>query len=283
MAKIDCFTVYSHKEQCYVEFLKKTADHFASGNNDLNWMCVQSCEETTEVPEGFECVGKVPNWQNRGHASMNHSLGIHEGLKHVKSDYGILMDADIAILYPGWDEVVLKYLDDGYDCFGWNFGPKGPRYRNFPGVFFFAFNRTVLDKVQLDFSPILQKGSDSPMKETITDPVKAKYLGCKVGDVVKHDTAAMVPITMKNAGMKGFAIPRVLGSDKAHLLPFGDKTTKKFCLTKKEHMCEWHYNGKLFGTHKQAGRSHHLHDSKWGRTWHRRINLYTESNFGVKF
>jgi len=254
MSNIDCFVIYSEKEVPYVQLLKKTAEYFKSSENKLHWKCILSCDDTKTIVNGFKYLGHVPNWKKRDHASMNHSIGLNQALNHIENDYVIFMDSDIAILYPEWDKEVVYYLNNGYDCFGTSFGDNGPRYRNFPGIFFFSFKKEVNDKVKLDFSPILQKGKDSPLKETIKNKQKAKHLGCNIGEVVKHDTAAMIPILMKEEKMKGYAMPRILGKDDNHLLPFKDKAQKKFCLQKEEHMCEWHHNEKLFLTHKQAGR-----------------------------
>ena len=46
-------------------------------------------------------------------------------------------------------------------------------------------------------------------------------------------------------------------------------------------MAEWHYEGKLFGTHKQAGTNHSLTKSNWGRAWKNRIDLYTQEKYDI--
>lgn len=278
MASISVYTVYAENEYLYASLMKNSMEMFKSGNNDITYYCIHSCGKASTV-KGMKVVGHTPNVNNAKHGSLNHAVGLNLIQPMAKSDYAIIVDSDIAITYKGWDEVVTKFLDEGNDCFGFDFGSRGPRYRNFPGVFFFSWKPEGMKSVRFDWNPKLEKNG-SPIRLTVDDPEEARMMNMKPGESIKCDTGWKIPLILGRAGMDGYALKRVIGNSKHHLLPFESEKQRKFCLTKKEHMAEWHYDGKLFGTHKQASRSHHLTKSDWGRTWHSRINAYLKKEHG---
>jgi len=273
---IDFITFVSGDVADYANFLRKTASTFMSGKNTINWKYVESVG-LTEEPEGYLKVAKTGN---ANHSSFNHSLALNEAANHIDADYVMYVDADIAILCQDWDEIIIKELNK-VDCFGFGFGRDNPRHSNFPGVFLFAFKASMLDKLILDFRPKLRdKNTESVYRYSLIDPKEAGYMGKKVGEIIKCDTGWQIPNIVGEAGCTWKALSCVLGKDKRHKLPFKDSSQKQFCLQKPEHMCEWHYNGELFGTHKQACRNHRL-NSEWGRTWVNRINLYTKNRYNI--
>ena len=64
----------------------------------------------------------------------------------------------------------------------------------------------------------------------------------------------------------------LMESEKAKL-PYMSESHKEFCNKKNITMEEWHYNGKLFATHKKHSRHHTLY-SGWGLAWKQRVDLY---------
>jgi len=276
MKEIDIFTFISSNSSAYAELMKKSMETFRSGEYKLNWKCIESAN-AERLPVGFDCIDKGPDV---GHGSINHGLAMNLALKHVKSDNVIFVDADIVITFKDWDKLLMKRFNH-VDCFGFDYGNKGPRYTNFPVVFFFCFKKEIMKKVDLDFRPKITKGGESPFRFEIKDPKQAKLLGKKIGSQIKCDTGWQLPLIIKGAGFKSEVVNRFTGKQYNGLLPFRDEKQRKFCAQKPEHMAEWHYRGDLFGSHKQASRNMPL-DGKWGSTWRERINLYTMKKYGVK-
>jgi hypothetical protein len=109
---------------------------------------------------------------------------------------------------------------------------------------------------------------------------EAEDFNRKVGDQMKCDTGWKLPLLIRSKGHTGKSMPHVLGKSKRSQLPFTSDEQRKTCLKKPEHMTEWHYGDKLFGTHKQASRNHPL-TGDWGKIWVSRINAYTQKEYGV--
>jgi hypothetical protein len=270
---IDFFTFITKGSAEYAEFLKETCERFSSGENVINWKCIESVN-CDRLPRGYQCVGKA---EDGNHNSMNHALALNLASKYIESKYVIYADADIAILYKHWDKVVIDKLNET-DCFGFEYDKKDPKYQQFPTVYFFAYNSNILDKVSLDFSPKLQKKKDAPDRYKIETPEESKYFNLKIGSQIKCDTGWKLPLIIKSAGFSSESLESVLMTSSKRLLPFKDSKQKNRCITEHPtHMTEWHYKGKIFGTHKQASRNHLL-DGEWGKIWKDRINIYIDNN-----
>ena len=275
MKEIDFITFVSKNSSDYAEFLQKTCNIFKSDDTKINWKCLKSNDDE-RLPKGYEHVKTVEN--DIHHSSLNHSMLLNESLNHIQSDYAIIADADIAILYQDWDKLVMDKLDSGLGCFGFSYHDDGPRYKDFPIVFFFCLRKDMLKDVELDFRPKVEKNKESVCRSVIRDRQNAMYFNRPVGYQIKCDTGWQLPLQIRSKGYEGEGIKCVRVNEKGIKLPFRSKKQKKFCLTKPTHMAEWHYDDKLFGTHKQACRSHNLYKSDWGRTWKDRIELYIEDN-----
>ena len=274
MATLDMFTFVTRNSAAYAEYMARSCRAFAGGDHSINWKCVESVG-SERLPHGFD---RVSSTGDARHNSMNHGLALNEACRHIESEYVVFADADIVILYPNWDAVVVNVLDR-VSCFGFSYGDSGPRYRDFPVVFFFCFRASMLEDVDLDFRPRVISGQDAPVRVSLGKE-EAEWMNLKPGDQIKCDTGWGLPIQIRSAGHTGEAMPRVLGGDRGHQLPFRDKAQRKKCMEKPEHMAEWHYQGELFGSHKQASRNHPL-DGKWGGIWQDRISLYTKDKFGI--
>ncbi len=267
--KIDFITFLTRYSADYAEFLKYTCEKFLSGKHEINWKCIESVG-TEKLPDGYKCVVKAGP---AGHNSMNHAVALNLAQKYVEHDYVVFIDADMAILHQDWDDIIVNELNN-YDCFGVSYG-HGSKYANFPTVYLIAFRSHILDKVELDFSPKLTEGKDSPIKYKVNKE-EAKFFDMKPGSTIKCDTGWSIPLTIKGAGFSSNSMPMIfMGSEKSQL-PFRDAKHKKICMQNPSHMCEWHYNGKLFATHKQASRNHPI-DSGWGLAWKERIELYIKN------
>ncbi len=264
--KIDLFTFISRNSSDYAEYLKYTAEKFLSGKHEIVWKCIESVG-AERLPAEYNCVAKSGP---TGHNSMNHGIALNLALEYIENDYIIFVDADMAILYPDWDDIIIKELKK-YDCFGTAYDDI-LKYQNFPMIYFLAFKSKILNKVNLDFCPKIKEGSESPLRYKLSKS-EAKLFGKKPGEIIKCDTGYQFSKIMKESNLIGNSMKPVTMKSKKSQLSFENEKHKKFCMQKPTHMCEWHYNGKLFTTHKQASRNHPL-DDKWGQAWKKRIDLY---------
>jgi len=268
MNSIDVFTFITRNSSKYAEFLKYTCEHYASGAVKINWKCIESVG-VDALPNGFECVARAGD---AGHNSMNHAIAMNLAQKYIESDYVVFVDADVAILYNNWDKVIIDRLSYD-DCFGGGYA-NGIKYRNFPTVYLFAFRKSILDKVVLDFSPKISDGIESPVRIALSKD-EAGYYGMNAGEVIKCDTGWRLPKILKSAGFTGGTMPMVKMKSGKRILPFVDKHNKEICMKNPTHMCEWHYKNKLFATHKQASRNHPI-DGEFGKAWKERVEAYIE-------
>jgi len=268
---IDFFTFIGPNSADYADYLKYTCEKFLSGKHNINWKCIESVG-AEKLPKGYKCVVKAPNMK---HNSMNHGAALNLALKYIESEYVVFVDADVAILYPNWDDIIVNELNK-YDCFGVSYAHFS-KYKNFPTVYLFAFRSYILEKAKLDFCPKIRKGKDAPLKIKLTKE-NAHYFNMKPGSVLKCDTGWELPLQIKQAGFEKFnSLKMVSMKSKNSQLPFEDEKHKKLCMQKSNHQSEWIRKGKLFATHKQASRTQPL-DGIWGNAWKRRIDLYIRNN-----
>jgi len=269
---VDFFTFIGPNSADYADYLKYTCEKFISREHNINWKCIESVG-AEKLPKGYRCVAKAPNMK---HNSMNHGVALNLALDYIESDYVIFIDADMAILYSNWDDIIINELTNKYDCFGVSYG-HSTKYKNFPTVYLFAFRSYILDKVKLDFCPKITKGKEAPLKIKLTKE-NAHYFNMEPGKILKCDTGWELPLQIKKAGFNKFiSLPMVSMKSKNSQLPFEDKNHKKLCMTKSNHQSEWHRKGKIFTTHKQASRTQPLNGT-WGNAWKRRIDLFMKRN-----
>ena len=259
MNNIYIYSCYDKKTKPYVNFLVKSCEKFKSNNNKIIY----------KLYNIDEIINPKINYEN---GSIKHAMILNNFINDFKNKkYVIIIDADIAILYPNWDDVVVKYLNE-FKCFGFS----RPKEKGFPSVLFFAFNTNKIDINKLDFMPKVNS-NNSCNRYKINDEFESIFRKRPIGSNVKCDTGYLLPIIFEG---NGFSLDCVLSSDKNHLLPINNNEEIKICNEKKEHQCEWHYNNLIFGTHKQASRSHEI-NSKYGNCWVNRIRKYTINKFNL--
>lgn len=267
---IDFITFIGPNSGAYAEYLKYTCETFASGKHKIHWKAMESVG-ADRMPAGYINLGKSTN---TGHNSLNHGTAVNDSLKFIEHDYVVIVDADIAIVHQDWDDIIVRELNEN-DCFGAADG-HAKKYRNYPSIYIFCFRSYILDKVQLDFRPKVMPGKESPHRFQLGK--EAKYFNMNEGEVLKCDTGWQLPQLIREAGFEKYsAMPVVMMKSKKAQLPFEDAKHKNLCFQKPPHMYEWHYNGKVFATHKQACRVHPL-DGIWGDAWRRRIDSYIKRN-----
>jgi hypothetical protein len=255
----------------YAEFLRKTCEATKSGGHDIRYCAVESvgCDG---VPDGWEYSGVGEDY---GHSSKNHASAINTAVFHFQQvrntgDVFILCDADMVILERGWD---LHCNLRSRECFGVSNGDSRSRYVDFPTVYFMATTAAWA----FDFVPDIC--GESPKRITREEAV-SRYCGAEqfvgANKTIKCDTGWLMPRGSWSLDAVT-ALPRIWSRDPAAKLPFKNDAMRARCLAKKEHQCEWHHNGQLFASHKQACRSHSLHGSQEGRDWYWRVNEWMNS------
>jgi len=275
---VDFITFITRNSSDYAEYLKFTAEERLSGKHNINWKCIESVG-AERLPEGYECVAKSCD---ADHNSKKHAEAMNLALNYIESDYVIFIDSDVAILYHGWDDVIVNKLNK-YNCFGGAYGESKDkfnisRYKKFPTVNFFAFRADILDKVKLDFYPFKDIKNKEPIfRYNISNKKESKIFGIKRGKLFTCDTGWKLPLIFSENKLSSDYMPMFLMNSKYSQLPFEDNNHKKFCFKRVFCMNEWHYNNKLFATHKKLGR-HHTLDGKWGTAWKRRIDLYIKEH-----
>ena len=274
LSKIEVFTFLTRNSADYAELLLASMERLKSNRHIIKYKCIESvgCER---LPVGWDCVASVKD--DLSHNCLNHANAMHEALKHVKSAAVLFVDADMCILHEGWDNILFNELNKA-PVWGTAFGDDSKQYHKFPNVFFFAFKSKILKMVDLDFNPLLHGGVESPVRYKIEDHREAKAFSKPVGSIIKCDTGYGLPLTCYKMAIKSSYMPRVLGKDVQSQLPFSNHEQRLKCMQKPEHMAEWHYNGKLFTSHKQASRNHPL-NGEWGKIWKERINIYLKKEF----
>ncbi len=273
--KIEVFTFLTRNSADYAELLLASMERLKSNRHIIKYKCIESvgCER---LPVGWECVASVKD--DLSDNCLNDASAMHEALKHAKASTILFIDADMCMLHEGWDNILFNELNKA-SVWGTAFGDNSLQYNKFPNVFFFAFKSKMLKMVDLNFNPLLRDGVESPARYKIKDRREAKAFNKNIGDIIKCDTGWELPLICYKMAIKSAYMPRVLGKDVQSQLPFSNHEQRIKCMQKPEHMAEWHYQGKIFTSHKQASRNHAL-NGEWGKIWKERINLYLDKEYG---
>ena len=266
MADIDFFTFIAKNSLPFAKFLRQTGERTKNGKHNIHWKCVLS-QRAKKIPDGFECVTENKNTSTN--PSMRHAHAIHDAIRNATSDYIIISDADIAIIYKNWDEEIIQILDEGHSCFGTPNSTNEYGETDFPNVPFFAFKKEIIQKVNLDFKPILDK-------KNIIVRVKAekkKIMGRGVGKLVFFETGCKLSSEFKKAGLesKCLCLKPVRQESNETKIPLNFEQRVKYINKKKNnkrichnHLIEYHYNEKLFLTHMGgAGNGNLILQHEW--------------------
>lgn len=265
MSKIAIYTFIGHNSSKYADQLYRNATFMCSDNNNIHYYCFRTIGNSQykdePLPKNWELISDVPAHPYSN--SMCHAYCLNAAIAHAYESgdarYIILCDADVAILYQDWDIAVLEHLKK-YDVFSFENNKYG-----LPGVAFFAFKKSLLDKYMFDFKPLLKLDSESCDRMTL------------LGLTIKCDTAFKIVELAYTGQISYFNIGLNKGIPK---LPYRDEEHKALCLSKPTHMQEYLLNGELFGAHLQASRSDSI-DSEYGKAWLWRVYEFFKSNHGV--
>ena len=262
--KIEIFTCISRGSSPYALLLKKSLETFKSNKHQLIYKFIESNNSSGLRPVGWDMMCSL---KDSGHNSLNHGIALNQIKNYIEADTDIIiiMDADIVILLPNWDDITTQLLEQ-YLYVSWS-RPK----TKYAGIFFFACHNSDIFK-QIDFRPKVILPKETICKQELSKE-DADFYNMKPHNIIKCDTGYKIPLVYGNMGFNMSCV--LANSDNAKLF------YHKVCKEKPEHMAEWHYNGKLFGTHKQASRNHPL-NSSYGEIWKKRIDIFTRKEFGIE-
>lgn len=276
MADIDFFTFIVQTSPPFADFLRKTGELTKSKQHNIHWKCILS-NGAKEIPKDFECISE--NNSKTRNPSMRHAHAIHEAIQKATSDYIIISDADIAITYKDWDEEIVNILDSGHSCFGCANSSNEYGEQDFPNVPFFAFKKETLQKVNLDFKPILNE-------KNLIKRVKAGeeiILGRGIGDLVFFETGCKLSSNFEKAGLKSKCLclkPFHPESENIQLPPLNFKQKIRYNNLKLKYprvhhnnLIEYHHNGRLFLSHLGNSTNRNVIPE---RVWKNRIESYLE-------
>ena len=265
-------------EKCYDfgNFLYETMNRTAKNKKEIIYNYVELGKTNPNNKDLNPAWQKLCNVAPDKRNSNMHGIAMNKALNHITSDYVIFCDADIAICYPEWDEVVRNELQNNV-CFGFDYGDG--RRGKFPGVFFFAFRPDKFDYRKLDFTPLYDKSGEKVQRCNRT---KYNFSSELYADIIKCDTGWRIANEMHNLlGKFPYNYMQMIKSNSPSVqLPTLGKDVIKYCQSNPAHMSEWHYKGRLFGTHQQAGRSI-LKQEPAARKWKRRVLAYMDRKEGA--
>lgn len=261
MSTIDFLTFIIPDSNYFANFLRKTGELTKSGKHKINWKCVLS-NSASIIPDNFECI--TYNNNKSSNPSIRHAAAIHEGIKKSKSDYIIIADIDISLMYKNWDDIIIHILDSGYSCFGTPNSSNSYGETDFPNVPFFCFKKEIIKKINLNFYPIINKDNK---KLKVVKPYKNKKLtGRGIANFVFFDTGCQLSTEFKKHKLKSKCLKigkmtstksKFLNNtdknfkQKMHLtvLKNNEKFLQKQSQTTYHKFVEYSYNDRLFLTH----------------------------------
>lgn len=288
MANIDFFTFLTPNSYPFANFLRETGELMKSDKHNIQWKCVLS-KGAKKYPNNFQCIHKSEIIESN--PSMRHAIAIHEALKKATNDYIIISDVDIAITYKNWDDTIINILNKGYSCFGTPNASNSYGEQDFPNVPFFCFKKNILNKVNLDFRPILDE--NRKIKKTKKND-NQKIMGRGVGSFVFFETGCKLSSEFKKSKLKSKCLKTVkLTSENSKL--FNEKNNKTlkqkiyFNSLKDEkyrisynQLIEYHYNNKLFLAHLgnsscEANKIWGSYNSEPGNSWKGLVKNYLKT------
>jgi hypothetical protein len=262
MSSIDIVCVLEDNAIDYFKFMKYTCELLKSGNHTINYICVGLNSDLKELQETTIKYDKEVDV----YPSMYHANAIHSSFEHIKSEYTIFIDADVALLQKNWDVVVVNLLHK-FSCTGFQY-----RFSNFPGIIMFACKKDAIKTI--DFHPTLNN-RNTRSKYKIQNIDEANVFGVKIGTKIPCDSGWKLPLTFNYKNKRPKTMVQVYGDSYNSQLPFCNKEQIPICLngSQKIRMKEFHLDGKIFGTHLKQSRNTKF-DDEFCMIWRNRIALF---------
>lgn len=247
----------------YASRLQKLGNKLASGNNDIVWNAIVN--QSNHCPKGFN---PIPFKEYGDHPSTRHALGLNHIVKVCEGDYVVIADTDVAILQKNWDQVLIDELahKDASLIGGTLNDNIHHRATGHPNVIFTMYKTMALKECNPDFSPVIEDGA------------------IVIRDGKKLDTAWNVDEHFRNH--RSICMDHVLPLSENSQLSFDERQKRAWLNYHKadsrprQHMTEFHLNGRVFCTHMIGGRSTKIHRSLSG-IWYERIENYLLKNYNI--
>ena len=130
--------------------------------------------------------------------------------------------------------------------------------------------------------PLEHEMSLNVMRINVRTEEECRLYNRNMGEKVKLDSGYMMPKIFHDAGLKAYTLDMIYNkSDKAKL-PWHSSDRKGFLNKRKfKHQSEWHYENELFATHRKETGTGSLIKDELAQVWKKRIDMYTEREFGI--
>ena len=278
MANIDYVIFLTRHSSGYANFLIRTGEALKSGKHNINWKCVLS-NSAKKIPKGFECINKFKSKAKTG--SLRHGLTINDTLSKISSEYVIISDCDVALTYKNWDDEIVKVLED-FDCFGVENMRREREAINFPNVPFICFKKNIMEQVDLDFTPIIDKNKDIK-RIVIKTKEEASKSGRNIGERVILNTGCRLATTFREAGFSSQCLKSADIRSENIQLKFNNDQDYKDIVTDKlpiRSLSEFHYRGNVFVTHVGRSSSNSFRRGPV-KNWSERVENYIKNKHGI--
>ncbi len=288
MANIDLFICITSKTAKYAELTKEISSKLLSRKHNINWKYVIS-GVAKSIPKGYEYVSTADSKKELP-PSCNHGVALNEVFKSTKEKYVIMLDTDFIFLIKEWDDIIVKNLDIGYAAFGADSPSHLNRSHNFPFIYCFCYRSDLLRGIELDFRPKIAKNKRGNLVVklgAVKTQRESDITGLSLGKSFRWETSSRIPFSFYDNNLKSKVVKIVLGDSHHVKLPFLKlKKKKKYLKSLKiskansERMAEWHYKGKLFGSHLRLSIYCGL-NNKISCYWVKRMRSYLKSEYDL--
>ena len=210
MKKIQIGVPCGYNSELYVNFLLNSIKKTASNIDEIEILLGQSKPEVDvdfvvkSNPE-FDIVAVQAFSKDTG--STGHGKCINSLLDYMSSEYGAIVDCDVAFLEKNWDIKLVEKLQNKNVVIGAGTAKNHHHYYNFPFTIMSLFKTKALKDVGISFMPKLV--------DLVLTEESAKIFGRNVGDKIHLDTAWEMPFKLKTNGYDGIALQLVTPRDES--------------------------------------------------------------------
>ena len=204
MSKIQIGVACGSNCELYVNFLMKTIENTVSDKKRIEFILGINKpnvdrESLLKYKDVFNI--KIIDALSNEHGSMGHGHCLDKILEQMSSEYGMIVDCDVAFLEKDWDVKLINELDDKKIIIGAATESNHHHYYNFPFTIMVLFKTKILKTLNVSFKPKLV--------DIILTEKNAKLFGREVGDKIHLDTAWQLPLKVKSAGYDGISLPLI--------------------------------------------------------------------------
>ena len=210
MKEIQMGIACGYNSELYVNFLLETVRRTVNNINKFQIILGQSKPEVdvnhlAENNADFDI--KIIQAFSKDSGSLGHGKCIDALLENMDSEYGMIVDCDIAFLEKNWDVKLIECLQHKKVVIGAGTSRNHHHYYNFPFTIMALFKTKPLKETKVSFIPRLE--------HIILTEENAKIFGRSPGDRIYLDTAWEMPFKLKTNGYDGIALKLVTPRDES--------------------------------------------------------------------